>query len=807
MSLKDRTEQPSGSERSGPAHTWLEKIGIFMLASFGVVAALVLAGTIGVAIALATAYPNLPDISSLASDYRPKQPLRIYSADKVLLAEYGDERRTLVPIAEVPKVLKDAVLAIEDARFFEHGGIDYVGVARAALANLSGSRRQGASTITMQVARNVYLSSEKTFTRKIYEALLTLKLENGLSKNKILEIYMNQIFLGNRAYGFSAASDVYFGKPLAEITLPEAAMLAGLPQSPSNHNPIANFDKAKKRQLQVLERMVDTGFISRAQAEAAKIEPVIIKRKFTAYPPESNYLAETARQLICTQYGDECYSRGMSVFTTINSKEQRSAYLALRKGLIDFDNRRSWRGPEKFLDLPEDPDLAQQVAEDAFDDFPPEDGYIAAVVLNAKPNKVSALLQNGEVIQMSGDAVRRGAPGLNSTSSTHLRIKRGAVIRVMEGKKNAWRIVQTPEVEGALVSLDPRTGAIRAMVGGFDYNKNKFNHVLQAVRQPGSSFKPFIYSAALEHGFTPSTIINDAPLYFSAAETGGRPWEPKNYDGRFSGPLTMRSALAKSKNTVSIRILRSIGAYEGQQWATRFGFDADKNPPYLTLALGAGAATPMQMAVAYSVFANGGHRLNPWLISKITDPRENVLLEVEPPQLTEENRVIDARNAFIMTQLLGEVTHRGTAARAGAALQREDIYGKTGTTNDAQDAWFAGWQPTAAAVVWIGYDKPRSLGDRETGGGLALPVWIDYMQTTLHNVPVTEPKVPEGVTNMGGEWYYMEYPRGGGVRSVDVTVRTPSSSAPANDGEPASNPGAASEAERRTIMNLFEGDR
>lgn len=793
MSIERDSSLDSSKSAASDPETFFRRFLRWCLGLALAVLALLLACFVGGAIALVVAYPNLPDISSLASDYRPKQPLRIFSQDEVLIAEYGDERRSLVPIAEIPQNLKNAVLAIEDARFFEHGGIDYVGVARAAVSNIAGARRQGASTITMQVARNVYLTSEKTLTRKIYEALLTLKLENSLSKNQILEIYMNQIFLGNRAYGFAAAADVYFHKPLSELTLAEAAMLAGLPQSPSNHNPIANFAKAKKRQEQVLERMVDVGFITRAQADMAKAEVVTVKRKVNTYPAGMEYIAETARQLICAQYGDECYSRGLNVYTTVNKKEQDDAYAAVRTGLEGFDAKKGWRGPERFLELPDDPDQAQQMAEDAFDELQPEGEYLPAIVLLAKSGKVQVMRQNGEVITLTGDALARGSAGLQAQAPAQLRIGRGAVVRIGQTAKGNWRLVQTPEVEGALFSLDPQTGAIRAMVGGFDFNKNHFNHATQAVRQPGSSFKPFIYSAALEHGFTPSTVISDGPLTFGAAETGGRPWTPKNYDGGYGGPLTMRQALARSKNLVSIRILRSIGAYEGQQWATRFGFEAEKNPPYLTLALGAGGATPMQMAIAYAVFANGGHRLNPWLIAKITDPRGQMLLEVQPPVLDESNRVIDARNAFVMTKLLQSVTTHGTAASASQRLNRTDIYGKTGTTNDAMDAWFAGWQATRAAVVWMGYDKPKSLGSRETGGGLSLPIWLNYMAPLLKNVPVTEPEMPEGVTDMGGEWYYLEYPRGGGVRSVDVRTRAPASkgsasaepTSEANDSQPA----------------------
>ncbi len=765
-------------EHSAPSSgTWfmavLRFLGRVVLWLFGGLLALGVAAAIGVAIALVALYPNLPDVSSLASDYRPKQPLRIFSADGLLISEYGDERRQLVPVSEMPQNLQNAVLAIEDTRFFEHGGIDYIGVARAALANFGGSRRQGASTITMQVARNVYLTQEKTFTRKIYEALLTLKLENSLSKEKILEIYMNQIFLGHRAYGFAAAAEVYFHKPLADLTLAESAMLAGLPQSPSNHNPISNFKRAKLRQEQVIDRMREVGFITPAQAQAAKAEEIKVKRRAQTYPAGMQYVAETTRQLICAQYGDECYSRGLNVYTTVDSKEQAVAYQALRKALIEFDSRRSWRGPEKFLDLPADPEAAERFVDAAFEDLRNHDDYLPAVALQVKGQRVTAVLDSGEILDLGPNALKRGEVGLRRDAAPQLRITRGAVLRVAQNKSGEWQLVQTPEIEGAFFALHPKTGAIRTMVGGFDFNKSNFNHVTQAMRQPGSTFKPFIYSAALEYGFTPSTVVSDGPLVLSSGETGGRPWTPKNYGGGYGGPTTIRNAVARSRNLVPIRVLRTIGVYEGQQWTTRFGFESEKNPPYLTLALGAGAATPMQMGVAYAVFANGGHRLNPWLISDITDTRGKVLVRTQPPALNESNRVIDARNAFIMTKMLQDVTSKGTAAAAAKQLNRTDIYGKTGTTNDAYDVWFAGWHPSSVAVVWMGYDTPRSLGNGATGGGLALPVWIRYMQTRLAKEEVQDLAVPEGVSQMGGEWYYMEYPRGAGVRSVDVRVQAP----------------------------------
>jgi len=787
-----------------------------VLWTVGVALAGVASVVIIVAVALAVAYPNLPDISDL-SDYRPKLPLRVYSADGVLIGEFGEERRNLTPIAEIPKVMKDAVLAIEDARFYSHSGVDYRGLMRAALANLGRVKSQGASTITMQVARNVYLSSEKTFTRKLYEVLLTFKLEHLLTKDQILEIYMNQIFLGNRAYGFAAAADTYFGKPMKDLTVAEAAMLAGLPKSPSSNNPISNPTRARTRQQYIIERMEENGFITPEQAQAARKQELKFRSGSDHQRVHAEYIAETVRQLVFAQYGDEAYTRGLNVFTTINAVQQDIAYKALRKGIMDYERRQIYRGPEEFVDLPADDRAAEDEIDDALVDHPDNGDVMAAVVLQAGPKKIVAVRQNGERLEITGDGLKPAQSGLSDKAPPKIKIRRGAVIRVARTPKDAWEITQLPEVEGAFVALDPRDGAIHALVGGFDFNKNKFNHVMQAWRQPGSAFKPFIYSAALEKGFTPSTVVNDAPLFFDAGVTGGQPWEPKNYDGKFEGPMPLHTALAKSKNMVSIRVLQSVGAQNAQDWIARFGFDAEKHPAYLTMALGAGSVTPMQMATAYSVFANGGYRINPWLISKITDQKGKTVVESQPPLPNESVRAVDARNAFIMSRLLQEITRSGTAARAQATLKRVDLYGKTGTTNDAIDTWFAGFQPTLAAVVWMGYDTPRSLGVRETGGGLSLPVWINFMETALKGVPVMEPSAPEGVVNVGGEWYYEEYARGGGVASVGMTppAYDSGSGAPGrpgmpedkslmnSDGLPPSRPPAAPADERRSILDLF----
>ena len=756
-----------------------------------------------IALALAAAYPNLPDISDL-SDYRPKLPMRVYSADGLLLGEFGEERRSLTPIKDIPKVMKDAVLAIEDARFFSHGGVDYLGVLRAGLANVGRAKAQGASTITMQVARNVYLSAEKSYTRKIYEILLTFKLEHMLSKDQILEIYMNQIFLGNRAYGFAAASEAYFGKPLKDISIAEAAMLAGLPKAPSAYNPIVNPKRARARQLHIIERMEDNGFITSAQALAAKAEELVVKSGPDSDRVHAEYIAETVRQLMFSQYGDQTYTRGLNVYTTLNAADQTAAYKALRKGIMDYERRQIYRGPEKFIDLPKDAKDVEEAIDDALTDSPDNGDVMSAVVLEASSKKIIAMRQNSESLEITGEGLRPAQSGLAENAAPNIKIRRGAVIRVAKITKDSWEITQLPEVEGAFVALDPRSGAIRALVGGFDFGKNKFNHVTQAWRQPGSSFKPFIYSAALEKGFTPATVINDAPLFFDAGVTGGQPWEPKNYDGTFEGPMSMRTALKKSKNMISIRILQSIGASYGQDWVTRFGFEADKHPAYLTMALGAGSVTPMQMATAYSVFANGGYRIAPYLITKITDQKGKLLVETKTPVLDESVRGIDARNAFIMSSLLQEVARSGTAAKAQATLKRTDLYGKTGTTNDSIDTWFVGYQPTLAAAVWMGYDTPKKLGDRETGGGLSLPVWIDFMGYALKNVPVTELPVPEGVVNQGGEWYYDEYAKGAGVSSVGLSG---GASAPGVGGVPtAGNPISVLPPadEKRRILDLFK---
>jgi penicillin-binding protein 1A len=794
MPQKD-TASDTAQRQAAKTHTsgvvaWLIKLCLWATALAGAAFACLL---MVVGMAMVMAYPNLPDISDLA-DYKPKLPLRVFTADGQLMGEFGEERRNLTPIEDIPQIMKDAVLSIEDNRFYDHGGVDYVGILRAGIANIGRLKSQGASTITMQVARNVYLSSEKTYTRKIYEILLTYKLEHLLSKDQILEIYMNQIFLGNRAYGFASAAETYFGKPLKNITIAEAAMLAGLPKAPSAFNPIANPKRARSRQLYIIERMAENGYITAKQAAQAKAEPLRLRSASDRRSLHAEFVAETVRQMVFAQYGEDTYTRGLNVYTTVQSNEQMAAYQALRQGLMDFERRQVYRGPEKFINLPNDPKLAEDAIDDALEDHPDNGDVMSAVVLEASLRKVVVVRQNSEQITITGAGLAPVQSGLSDKASPSKKIRKGAVIRIVQMANGSWEITQLPEVEGALVAMTPQTGAIRALVGGFDFTKNKFNHATQAWRQPGSSFKPFIYSAALESGFSPSTLVNDSPLFFDGGVTGGQPWEPKNYDGKFDGPMSLRTGLAKSKNMVSIRVLQAVGTRPAQEWVTRFGFDADKHPPYLTMALGAGSVTVMQMATGYSVFANGGFLVQPHLITRITDYKDRVLVDSPTQALTDDmQRVIPERNAYVMTSLLQEVTRSGTAARAQATLKRQDIYGKTGTTNDAMDAWFAGYHRNLASVVWIGYDTPRKLGDRETGGGLSLPVWIRFMETALRAVPVSESQVPEGVVKSDGDWTYAEYAGGAGVKSVgmdnDSSTPKPSALPPAE--------------ERNRILDLF----
>ena len=710
---------------------------------------LILIPAILLGIAVILAYPTLPSLEVL-TDYRPKIPLRIYSAEGLLLGEFGEERRALVTISEVPEVMKQAILAAEDDRFYEHGGVDYKGVIRAAISNFtSGHVKQGASTITMQVARNFFLSKEKTYTRKFNEVLLTFKIEHSLSKDEILQLYINQIYLGQRAYGFAAASQIYFGKPLSQVTVAEAAMLAGLPTAPSLYNPVVNPQFAKQRQLYVLRRMHELHFITDEQLQLAQQQPIVAKRGNQDFGTKAEYLLEMVRQAIYEKFKEDTYTQGFKVYTTIRQQDQLIAYQAVRTGVLDYDRRHGYRGPEGFIALPKDSPSANYSTdqlEEALQDISDSDDLIPAVVLEASPKLIRAYCKGGEIAEISGDALLFVQAALTKKSPLNQRINVGSLIRLQKDNKMVWQISQLPEVEAAFVSGNPRDGAIYSLIGGFDFNRSQFNHITQAWRQPGSSFKPFVYSAALEKGFTPATVINDAPLIFDAEQTGNEPWQPKNYDDKFEGPMRMRQGLLKSKNLVSIRILQSITPQYAHDYTAKFRFDATKYPAYLTMALGAGSVTPMHMLTAYSVFANGGFLVPPYFIQRIEDASGNVLSKTIPIEAGGEGiqQVIDVRNAFTMVSMLQDVVKHGTAVRA-MQLGRQDLAGKTGTTNDSVDAWFCGFHPTVAGISWMGYDQPRSLGDKETGGGAALPIWMSYMEKILKDVPQAVYTMPENM--------------------------------------------------------------
>lgn len=699
-----------------------------------------------VAVVLTLAYPNLPSLEIL-TDYRPKIPLRVFTADGHLIGEFGEERRAIVRFDEVPAAMKQAILAAEDERFYQHGGVDALGIVRAALSNiLGGGKRQGASTITQQVAKNFFLSSEKTYSRKLYEALLAFKIEKNLSKDQIFELYINQIYLGQRAYGFGAASLIYFGKPLADITVAEAAMLAGLPKAPSAFNPIVNPKRASLRQQYVLRRMREINFIDAEQYEAALKQPLIVKRETNEYAVHAEYVAEMARQIAAERFPEDVYSRGLRVYTTITKADQEAAYTSLRRNVLDYDRRHGYRGAEAYADLGEIKSEQDEALDVLLQEYDDSKDLHPAIVLQADTKLVRAYRRGGDVVSISGEGLKFAARMLDEKAPPNKRLRRGAIIRVQQDEKNSWRIMQMPEVEAAFLSADPRTGSIKALVGGFDFGRNKFNHVTQAWRQPGSSFKPFIYSGALEKGFTPASIVPDEPISFPASVTGSQAWEPKNYDGKYEGPMRVRTALAKSKNMVSIRLLEASGVHFIQDYATRFGFEAEKHPAYLTMALGAGSVTPWQMVSAYSIFANGGYKIQPFIVSQIRDGKDQVIAEAQPVVSGDESLLaIDPRNAYLMDSMLRDVTLYGTAARASTTLKRRDLAGKTGTTNEHVDAWFCGYQRTVAACSWIGFDQPRNLGNGETGGSAALPAWIGYMSKALKDVPESFMPQPDGL--------------------------------------------------------------
>ncbi|MBS3998094.1 MAG: PBP1A family penicillin-binding protein [Hydrogenophaga sp.] len=708
---------------------------------------------------------ELPPIDRIVN-YQPKLPLQVFTADGVEIAQFGTERREFVPLSRTPKRLQDAVLSVEDARFHEHSGVDPVGMARAAVAMLTGGRKQGASTITQQLVRTMLLTREFTAERKAKEILLALRVEQALSKERILEVYLNEIFLGQRAYGFAAAAQTYFGKRLDQLSLAETAMLAGLPQNPYYANPVANFDRAVQRQRVVLERMRATGAITEQQLAAAKAEKLQLR------PPgqrsvHAAHVAEMARRAVVERFGTEAYSTGLRVTTSLRAAEQRAAHEAVQRGVMAFDRRGTWRGPEDFEALPEGSGAElERAAAQALKDHRDDETLRVGIVLAASAQSLQVQLASGERVNVEGEGLRWAQRGLDPKAKAPLKLQRGSVVRVMAppagAKGKGWAIAQWPEAEAALVAMDSQTGRVRALVGGFDFTRQPFNHVTQSWRQPGSAFKPFAYSAALEDRMMPATLVDDLPF------TAANGWSPGNSSGAGSGPITVREAMTRSSNLVSVRVLQQVGTQRTRDWATRFGIDAQRQPDNLTLALGTGLVTPMQMARGYATLANGGWRVNPVVVEKITDAQGKVLFEAPPPEpLTEANRAIPERNAFVMNSLLNDVTRSGTAARAQAQLKRTDLYGKTGTTNDVVDAWFVGYHPSLATAVWMGHGTPRSLGDRESGGRVALPIWIDFMGAALKGVPVAAPpEPPSGLVHHNGDWLYSEWLQGGWVASV-----------------------------------------
>jgi len=746
--------------------------------------------------------PNVPALDAV-TDYRPKIPLRIYTADNVLIGEFGEEHRDFVPIQKIPDLMKKSLLAIEDARFYEHGAIDFQRGLGAVVANLRhGFGSGGASTITMQVARNFFLSREKHLTRKANEIALAYKIEAALSKDEILELYMNQIYLGQRAYGFSSAARTYFNKPLDRLSVAEMAMLAGLPQNPSRHNPVANPKRARERQHAVLKRMRELAYISEAQYQKALTEPLRVNTRGQEFDTHAEYVAEAARQAVYNQFKEEAYTRGIKVITTILKAEQDAAYNSVRRNVIAYDQRHGYRGPEGRIELPDDPVEREDAIAEALGKRPSSDGLLPAVVLSASPKSVRVETIDGDDVTISGAGLKFAAGALSSSAKEERRIATGAIVRVAKDAKGNWSITQVPQVAAAFVAIDANTGAYHALVGGFDYNLQKFNHVTQAWRQPGSGFKPFIYSAAIEKGYSPATRILDAPLDMPG-EDAGKTWSPQNDDFKWDGPITMRRALAESKNVVSVRLLRAISVPYAHEFIGKFGFDVARQPANYTMALGTGAVTPLQMAAAYGVFANGGYQVQPYLIARVEDADGKVLAETKPPAAhQEEQRVLDPRNAFITDTMLRDVTRYGTGAAATKELGRTDIAGKTGTTSDAVDGWFSGYGGNVVAVAWMGYDDPKSLGGREFGATLALPIWIDYMRVALAKRPPEERVQPEGIVRENDDWVYAEFAESPVFGGIDLDQQpAPDPNAPLDPNAPPPQQPPAEKPQQQQLQN------
>ncbi|MEX2352947.1 MAG: penicillin-binding protein 1A, partial [Gammaproteobacteria bacterium] len=758
--------------------------------------AMTLLGVITLGVVSLIVIPDLPDIEQLR-DVKMQIPLRVYSHDGSLIAEFGEMRRIPITAAEVPEQFINAFIAAEDNRFYQHPGVDWQGILRAVInLAMTGEKSQGGSTITMQVARNFFLTSEKSYMRKINEIYLALKIEQELDKAEILELYLNKIYLGHRSYGIGAAAHVYYGRDISQLTLPQMAMIAGLPKAPSTTNPVTSPERAKIRRSYVLGRMLDTGYISQAEFDAAIDSPVTASLHRPAVELEAPYVAEMVRRDLVEQYGDEATTAGFRVYTTIRDRNQAAANHALRTAVLEYDVRHGYRGPESHTELDT---LTEDQHRELLETFPVIANLYPALITEVREQSVTAYLTGIGSIDIEWDGLQWARIYLNENSmgpapaSAADILKAGDIIRVIEDNNGQWKLSQLPSVEGALISLSSRDGSVLALTGGFDFYRSSFNRVTQAKRQPGSGFKPFIYSAALEEGFTTATIINDAPLVreFAGVE---ETWRPENYSGRYYGPTRLREALIHSRNIVSIRVLDAIGVDKALKHIEKFGFDTSQLPPSLSLALGSGEVTPWQMAAAYSVFSNGGYRIEPYFISRIEDVDGNMILEANPaivcesceeqdmavpqlnsvaldeiiapapmmdiedadktaeadqladpakPKVRYAERSVDPQNIWIMNSITSDVVKRGTAVRA-RALNRQDLAGKTGTTNEQHDAWFFGYNPEVVTVTWVGFDSFRGLGINEVGGRAALPMWIDYMRVALADIPDTGFNQPPG---------------------------------------------------------------
>lgn len=759
---------------------------------------LAILGFVGVIIGAAVGFvaykhysADLPEVSTLR-DIKFQTPLRIYSADEKLIAEYGEKKRTPVTYDQIPPQFVNALLAAEDSRFFEHMGIDIKGLTRAAVQlATTGKIKSGGSTITMQLAKNFFLTRERTFTRKFREILLALRIEQELSKEEIFELYVNKIYLGHRSYGIQAAANTYYGENLDKLTIAQLAMIAGLPKAPSANNPISNPDRALTRRNWILGRMHSLSMINDQEYEEARTEELTAKRHGADIEVDAQYIAEMVRSDLYEKYGDDLYTEGYRVFTTVKSDLQATANAALQKGLLSYTERHGYRGPEKQFseaELQDEEQLLKNLTKIGnISDIEP------AVIVALQDKSIEVLRKTGERATLNWEQInwareyksanRMGGELKKATDA----FKVGDMVRIQlrtadaakdkkksadtEQRQQIWHLTQIPEVQGGLISVDPNDGAIMSLVGGFNFHHNKFNRVTQAIRQPGSNIKPFIYTAALANGFTPATLINDAPVVFHDDQLEAN-WRPENYSKKFYGPTRLREALYKSRNLVSIRILRQIGVRNTVQYLENFGFDKDKLPHNLSLSLGSADMTPLQVAQGYATLANGGYGIEPYFIQRIEDSDGNVIFEAKPATICENcqyvdpeqppsaipqgmqvtnlplaERKVDEQSAYLIYNMMQDVIKRGTGRRA-LVLKRNDLAGKTGTTNDQKDAWFSGFNSNLTTTVWVGFDQPETLGRKEFGGTAALPIWIDYMRVALKDQPESAPVPPEGIVSV-----------------------------------------------------------